>query len=320
VRLLGLVLLLVVAGLAAAFVWIQVPGPGPSQPLTLDFPRGTGSVAIANRLASEGVIPHPFAFHAARLLRRGRAIQAGEYHFEKPATTLSVVDRLVRGDVVHYEVTVPEGTNAFELQGILKKAGLPGADSILPRALAKEGMLFPAVYRYTKGASAAAILDQMEARFARAWREAGGNADDPRQREIVTLASLVETEARVAEERPVIASVYRNRLDRGMKLDCDPTVIYAALLEGKYRGTIYRSDLDRDHPYNTYQRTGLPPGPIANPGLDSLRAALRPASTNYLFFVARGDSSGRHVFSEDVSAHNRAVAEYRAREARSTPP
>ncbi len=128
---------------------------------------------------------------------------------------------------------------------------------------------------------------------------------------IVTMASMVEKETAVPAERPEVASVYYNRLDRGMALDCDPTTIYAALLEKRYRGTIYRSDLASTNEYNTYTHAGLPPGPIANPGVESLKAALGPATTSYLYFVAKPDGSGSHQFSSDIEAHNRAVEEYR---------
>jgi UPF0755 protein len=144
--------------------------------------------------------------------------------------------------------------------------------------------------------------------FRKIWNELGGSGDVNRA---VTLASLVEKETGVPDERPSVASVYHNRLRLGMKLDCDPTTIYAALLEGRYRGTIHRSDLDRDHPYNTYRRPGLPPGPIANPGRESLKAALRPADTAYLYFVAKADDSGGHVFSQSLSEHNAAVQQFR---------
>jgi UPF0755 protein len=151
--------------------------------------------------------------------------------------------------------------------------------------------------------------------FRRVWSAVGGDAD---VRMTVTLASLVEKETGVGDERPQVASVFHNRLRRGMKLECDPTVIYAAILEGVYDGVIHRSDLDREHPYNTYQSAGLPPGPIASPGRAAIEATLRPADTNYIFFVAAPDASGRHVFSETLAAHNRAVARYRRglREAR----
>jgi UPF0755 protein len=144
--------------------------------------------------------------------------------------------------------------------------------------------------------------------FRSVWASLDATEDPHRT---VTFASLVEKETGIASERPVVAGVYANRLRRGMRLECDPTVIYAALLENRYRGAIYRSDLDRQHPYNTYRTSGLPPGPIASPGAEALRAALRPARTDYLFLVAKPDGSGEHVFSATNTAHNRAVREYR---------
>jgi len=263
---------------------------------------------MARLLTEAGVIAQPWAFFAARALRPGQRLQAGEYRFERPASPLAIIDRLIRGDVHHYEILIPEGANAFDIARIFEASGLGAAAEILPALRAREGFLFPALYRYTRGAKPQTLIGQMERRFERAWAEAGGG--EANRHEIVTLASLVEKEARVADERPLIASVYRNRLNRGMKLDCDPTVVYASLLEGRYRGAIYRSDLERDHPYNTYRLVGLPPGPIANPGLDALRAALRPASTDFLYFVARGDGSGRHVFSRSLAEHGRAVRDY----------
>ena len=180
---------------------------------------------------------------------------------------------------------------------------------VAPNAPSLEGYLFPSTYRVTRRTTAQQIAREMTATFKRLWKEVGGGTEDVNK--FVTLASLVEKETGVASERDTVASVYHNRLNIGMKMDCDPTVIYAALLEGRYRGTIYRSDLENPHPYNTYRNRGLPPGPIANPGRESLRAALRPAETKYLFFVAKGDGSGAHVFTEDLTAHNAAVRDYR---------
>jgi UPF0755 protein len=126
----------------------------------------------------------------------------------------------------------------------------------------------------------------------------------------VTLASLVEREARLPEERPLVASVFQNRLRVGMRLDCDPTTVYAALLEGRYRGVIHQSDLASENPYNTYRHDGLPPGPIANPGLGSIKAALSPETTAHLYFVAKADGSGGHTFTDSLQKHEAAVAEY----------
>ena len=149
----------------------------------------------------------------------------------------------------------------------------------------------------------------MTARFREAWRGIKSTGDVHR---IVTLASLVEKEGKLPEERPKIAQVFTKRLEMGMRLDCDPTTIYAALLENRYRGTIHKSDLESTHPYNTYRHTGLPPGPIANPGLASIEAVLRPSDTEYLFFVKRPDGSGGHTFSESMAAHAAATAKFRS--------
>lgn len=286
--------------------WILTKPAAPPKPTLIDYERGMASRTLAAKLGEAGVAD-PIAFQLARLVRFDKRLQAGEYRFEKPATAFQVVDRLIAGDVHYYELLVPEGANKFDVAEILAKAGLGNA-AALAKSI-REGTLFPATYRYTKHSTPAQILAQMEARFDRAWRELSpGDADRART---VAMASLIEKEAVVPEDRPIIASVFENRLRQGIKLDCDPTVVYAALLEGKYRGTIYRSDLDRESPYNTYKVAGLPPGPIANPGLASLRAALYPAQTEYLFFVARPGGGGRHVFSKTLAEHNRAVLEYR---------
>jgi UPF0755 protein len=218
-------------------------------------------------------------------------------------------------------LVVPEGSNMYDIAGALDRLGTHAArgfieaagDASLIRDLAPEarnleGYLFPATYRVTRHSTAAELCAEMTSRFRRAWREAGGGGE---VHGTVTLASLVEKESAVAAERPTVASVYANRLRIGMPLQCDPTVIYASLLEGRYRGAIYRSDLESRHPYNTYVNAGLPPGPIASAGADALRAALHPAETKYLYFVAIPGGGGAHQFSETLESHQRAVAKYR---------
>ena len=177
-----------------------------------------------------------------------------------------------------------------------------------PQAPSLEGYLFPDTYKLKRHTTPEDLCLTMTARFREVWRGLG-IAGNPH--EIVTLASLVEKEGKLSEERPMIAAVFRNRLNLGMKLDCDPTTIYAAELDGRYRGVIHRSDLDSRNPYNTYQHAGLPPGPIANPGLGSLHAALHPADTEALYFVLHPDGSGSHQFSKDLAAHQKAVETYR---------
>jgi len=286
-----------------------------------ELKRGTSTVTMARELAALGVVRSPWHFLGARLLRPRASLQAGDYRFTDAASPRSVLDRIARGDIYFIELTIPEGSNLFEIAELVERQRLTSAAAfrraasdpklirdLSPSAPSLEGYLFPSTYQFSRRDSATTLCRRMTEEFRKVWKEIGGDGDP---HEAVTLASLVETETAVAGERPLVAGVYRNRLAAGMKLDCDPTVIYAAQLANAWRGTIYRSDLDRDHPYNTYRRPGLPPGPIANPGKASLEAALRPESTRAVYFVAKPDASGGHVFSETLAAHERAVASYR---------
>ena len=313
----GLLLLAGVAGFCGWQLGLETtPPPG----ARVEIARGTGTRQIAAQLRKAGVIHDANLFLLAKTLKQAK-LQAGEYVFEKPATLWQVVDRLKRGDVFQFEAAIPEGSNRYDIARILAAAGVIDAQSFIaesavpdlvrdlaPRAPTLEGFLFPATYRFPRRTTARTICREMVASYRRAWKQAGGTGDCLRY---TTMASLVEKETGVAEERPLVSSVFWNRIGLKMKLECDPTVAYAALIEGKWRGKIHRSDLDREHPYNTYRTAGLPPGPIANPGLKSLEAALRPESTNYLFFVARADGSGGHNFSSDIASHQRAVRNYR---------
>ena len=180
---------------------------------------------------------------------------------------------------------------------------------LAPSAPSLEGYLFPATYRFRRNVPLSDVCRAMTAQFRRVWRELDPPSGDPNAS--VTLASMVEKEAVLAEERPRIAGVYATRLRIGMKLDCDPTVVYASLVEGRWMGVIHRSELESKDRYNTYQHAGLPPGPIANPGRDALRAALHPLVTDELYFVATPGGGGAHTFSKDIDAHEKAVASYR---------
>ena len=312
-------LALVVIGVAA---WLVArPYRGFTSEAFVDIPRGTSSVAISRILADAGVIRYRWQFLAARAMNPRAKLQAGEYLFLREATPWEVLDRLARGDVFFYQIMVPEGHNMFDIAASLDRLGVIGGAKFLeaardpapikdlaPEALSLEGFLFPDTYRITKYATAEDLCLQMTERFRRAWKQLKTEASPLAT---VTLASLIEKETALERERPLIASVFHNRLKAGMSLDCDPTAVYAALLEGRYRGEIYRSDLESKNRYNTYQYPGLPPGPIANPGIEALKAALEPAGTKYLYFVARPDTSGAHVFSEKLDAHQRAVSKYR---------
>lgn len=319
-----LLLLLALAAVAAAgwfLVTLHRPYAGFGQEVFVDIPRGTPTRRIAAQLAGAGVIRAEWQFLAARALKRHKRLQAGEYRFHRPASAMEVFDRIARGDIFYYRLRVPEGKNIFEIAALAEQLGLFPAEQFLkaardtalirdlaPEAPSLEGYLFPSTYFLTRRATPEGLCRMMTNQFRKVWSRLGGGTDVHR---VVTLASLVEREGKVPEERPLIAAVFLRRLERGMRLDCDPTTIYAAMLDGGWRGQIHRSDLDRDHPYNTYRRAGLPPGAIANPGEQSLRAVLHPAETDALYFVLRPDGSGAHTFSATLEAQQRAVAEYR---------
>jgi len=317
-RFISAALALVLAyGCASLFL----PHRPPKSEIYVDIPPGAGSLGMARLLADAGAIPFGWQFLAIRLLRPRTTLQAGEYAFTRPASPWEVFNRLARGDVFFYSLTVPEGQNMFEIAAALDRMGVIGARGFLeaardpslirdlaPEAPSLEGFLFPDTYRIRRNTTARDLCLMMTQRFRQAWSEL--KTDRP-VLPTVTLASLIEKETALDEERPLVASVFVNRLKAGLPLACDPTVIYAALLEDRYRGEIYQSDLASRNRYNTYRHTGLPPGPIANAGMDSLRAALKPAETRYLYFVARPDGSGAHVFSENIESHQRAVARYR---------
>ena len=325
-RRLGLVLLLAMGALAFIGINLNTAYRGFNQEVFVDLPRGTGARQMADLLQNAGVIRHSWAFLMARALRRGATLQAGEYRFTQPASVLEVFDRIQRGDIFYYELVVPEGKNMFDIAAAVERLDLFLADRFLeaardpapirdldPQAPTLEGYLFPNTYRLSRTATPGQLCLMMTGKFREVWRGLGAGANVHRT---VTLASLVEKEGKLPGERPIIASVFARRLSIGMKLDCDPTTIYAALLAGNYRGAIHKSDLASGDPYNTYQHAGLPPGPIANPGAASLTAALHPADTDYLYFVARADGSGGHNFSASLAAQEANVAKYRRATAR----
>jgi UPF0755 protein len=279
---------------------------------------GSSARHIAQQLKAEGVIPSWPAF-LALYYWKAKPMKAGEYLFDRPANALEVYDRLARGDISAHAVVIPEGDNMFEIAAALEAAGLCSQQDFLnvardpaliadldPQAHSLEGYLFPDTYEFTRTQNAHDMAAAMVHRFRQEARKIGLTADVHR---VVTMASIVEKETAAAEERPLVASVYYNRLARNMALDADPTVIYAALLDGRYRGAIYESDLANRSPYNTYKVPGLPPGPIANPGEASLAAAIHPAQSDYLYFVS--DNNGHHRFAATMAEHERNVIAYR---------
>jgi UPF0755 protein len=308
------------AGLAA--VALVTPYQGFQAETFVEIPRGTGTAAIARELTKDGVIRYAWEFELLRLVKPSAKLQAGEYRFAKAASALDVFNRIARGDIYFVEFTVPEGSNIFDIAKSIEAEGVMSSDDFLaaaedpalirdlaPRAKTLEGYLFPSTYRLSHATTPARLAKMMTDEFRKQWTKlSAGKAADVRS--TVTLASLVEKETAAADERPVIASVFSNRLAQGMRLQCDPTTIYAALLENRYRGTIHKSDLASTNPYNTYENAGLPPGPIANPGAESLRAALDPADTPFLYFVAKATGGG-HQFSSTIAQHEKAVIAYR---------
>mgnify|MGYP003346215353 CR=1 FL=1 len=268
-----------------------VPYQGFQADTFVDIPRGTGTRGIATALEKAGIVRFAWQFELVRAVRPGAKLQAGEYRFARSASAREVFDRIARGDIYYFEFTVPEGSNMFDIaHGLEEQKILPAADflsaaadpspiaDLAPKAKSLEGYLFPSTYRLTHNQNAEQLVRQMTAEFRRQWKKVSESATSTVDvQRAVTLASLVEKETGVATERPLVASVFTNRLAKGMKLECDPTTIYASLLQGRYNGVIHRSDLDSKNPYNTYQNVGLPPGPIANPGAASLSAALTPA-------------------------------------------
>jgi UPF0755 protein len=320
-RFFGVAVLLAV--IAAGFVAYQVATPYAAfkAPVFVDFAKGTGTGQMADLLARAGVLHNAWPFLVVRALRSKAALQAGEYRFTGPDSPWDVYDRIARGDIFYYELKVPEGKNMFDIAAAVERLGLFSAAQFLtaarnpalirdldPQAPTLEGYLFPDTYRLSRHTTPEGLCRIMTGRFRAVW---GGLGSDASVHRTITLASLVEKEGKLAEERPLIAAVFARRLEIGMKLDCDPTVIYAALLEGNYSGAIHRSDLASDNAYNTYQHAGLPPGPIANPGIASIRAAWHPAAADYLYFVARADGSGGHNFSSTLTAHETNVSSYR---------
>ena len=317
-RFLLLLLLLLVLSAGA---WFLFAPAGPHLETFVQIEPGTSSKGMGRLLEERGIIRSRYAFEVVRLLKHG-TLKAGEYRFDHPASVFTVYDRLRRGDVYYRVVTIPEGYNLFDIATAVEAAQLARREDFLavahqdttlvadldPKAASLEGYLYPDTYRFQRTDTPLTMLHAMVKRFRQEASQIGLTGDVHRT---VTLASLVEKETPVASDRPLVASVMENRLRVNMPLMTDPTVIYAAMLENRYRGTIYQSDLQRDSPYNTYRRPGLPPGPICSPGAASLRAAFQPAVTDYLYFVADPGASGHSRFAKTLEEHQRNVAAYR---------
>lgn len=336
-----LTLALIFAAACGAYL-VEAPF-GPASATLVNVPPGATTRDIANTLQQKHIIRSRFAFLALHYLQGG-TLEAGVYRFAKPANLPSVLTQLRRGDVYTISVTIPEGDNMFDIADRLAAAHITTKAAFLkvaehdtslisdldPYAPTLEGYLFPDTYKFTPGTPAKEIAETMVQQFRAEAAKLGfrmptayngttaphGDASTSvasrKLHEIVTIASLIERETPIPAERPLVASVFYNRLKIEMPLMTDPSVIYAAILQHKYHGVIYESDLKSHSPYNTYTHVGLPPGPICNPGLGSLQAAMHPAKTNYFYFVAASaNPTGRSRFSTTLAQHDKDVAEYR---------
>ena len=318
-------LLLAVLGFGGWLAWaLWLPVTPEGQKFVMLRP-GYTTRRIALELESAGVIRSRLAFVLWHRIHRKQSLKAGEYLFDKTARVLDVHDRLVRGDIYVHTVVIPEGFTMFDIAQAVQEAGLGSNQEFLavarsnvelisdlaPEAKSLEGYLFPNTYEFTRTQSMKDIAAAMVKQFRQVAEQIGLTAnglgmDVPKT---VTMASIVEKETAVPEERAVVASVYYNRLARNIELQADPSVIYAELLNGTYAGALHHADMGFQSAYNTYTHPGLPPGPIGNPGRTSLEAALHPAQTDYYYFVS--DGNGHHRFSRSLEEHNQNVAKLR---------
>jgi UPF0755 protein len=330
-----LLLIAIILGILAGGGWLAYslfqPFQGFQSPgVFVDIPKGASARSIARILESQGVVRSQWAFALLCRVHPRRKLEAGEYFFDRSSTAFEVFDTLAAGRIFEISVTVPEGFNTLQIASLLDEKGLVTRDSFLeavrdaspirdlaPNAPSVEGFLFPATYHFPRHLTAQDAIATMTAHFRAVWNSLGSTDPSPNATlptgaltpdQILTLASMVESETPKSEERPIVAGVFMNRLRRGMPLESDPTVVYALEQAGTYKGVLTTPDLRFDSPYNTYRYKGLPPGPIANPGEASLRAAREPAAVEYLYFVA--DTEGGHFFSQTLAEHNRNVARY----------
>jgi len=328
------VLALVLLGAAgeAAWLWYGITHPYQGfakEGVFVEVPRGASRRFVAHLLEKNGVIRSALGFELYARRHPRRTLQAGEYFFDRAATGRDVFSKLANGEVFVQPFTVREGETMFDIARELEAGKfMPASDfvyaasdpglirDLAPGAQTLEGFLFPATYELPHHPAASELTAQMVRKFKDKWKQISAPAEKPsdpaghaQTEQIVTLASLVERETPKSEERPLVAGVFENRLRKGMRLQCDPTVIYGMERLDKYNGTLTGKDLAFDSLYNTYEHGGLPPGPIGNPGEASLRAALAPAKTDSLYFVA--NTQGGHFFSATLAEHNKNVMKYR---------
>ena len=299
---------------------------GPFKIVEIKF--GTPTKAVIEHLVREGILPGRRGLNLLFIISSpSRFIKAGEYKFDSGLSPLKVYKKMTSGEVFYHPLTIPEGKDLWEIAELVEKGGFCSRSDFLkaarqrvlvqpwdPHADDLEGYLYPDTYMLTKGVKPSTIVEMMVKRFREVFNKE--QSEEFAQtgfsvREIVTLASMIEKETSLPEERPVISAIFRNRLRRGMLLQCDPTLIYALKKKDLYQGKIRNRDFEFDSPYNTYRYKGLPPGPIANPGRESLIAAMHPADSDYLYFVSK--NNGEHHFSRTLREHRQAVIRYQKR-------
>ena len=327
-------ILIGILGAGSWFAWAVLTPVEPSGQTFVMLRPGYSTRRIATELQGAGIIRSKEAFIVWHYFRRRRSLKAGEYLFDKPSNIIDTQKRLRRGDIYFHTVVVPEGYTMFDIARAVADAGLGSAEDFLkvaqsdtaliadldPKARSLEGYLFPETYEFSR----LMTMHDMAAAMVKQFRQVasqGGMLPSPflgmqeavapslPLHELVTMASIVEKETSVPDERPEVASVYYNRLNKRIALDADPSIIYAELLAGTYQGALHHADMSFSSPYNTYRNAGLPPGPICNPGRSSLEAAMHPAETDYYYFVA--DAQGHHRFARTMQEHNKNVIAYR---------
>ncbi len=325
-RVLYTAILLLPAGAALGgivfYIWCITPCSSAVLPVTFIIPDGSTLSRTVGILNREKLISSPRGFTIlAKIKNAGHRIKSGEYRISQPPTPAALLEKLIHGKVLTHPVTIPEGSTIYDIARILEEAGFGRAEQFADRAAdpdavspdfcsseTLEGYLFPDTYRFSKGVPPAAILRKMVARFKEVYaaEKAMAHIQGLSRKEIITVASMVEKETAHPDERSVIAAVFLNRLEKGMRMECDPTVIYGLQrIDPAFEGRLRKRHLEKKTPYNTYRISGLPPGPICNPGRASIRAVLNPADADYLYFVSRND--GTHKFSRTFTEHLHAV-------------
>jgi len=321
-------LLLVLVFLSMEFgLFLLSPADKSSKDQVIIIEEGLSLNGTAEKLKQNHIITNKFLFMTwVRVFGYSREIKAGEFRLSARMSPIRVMEILTRGVIITHPVTIPEGYNRGQIAELLGQKELVDKQMFLslteePKLLASyrlsgtslEGYLYPDTYQFAKGLSAGSIINTMVRRFFEMIEPYSATIKDSdlSLQELITLASIVEKETGRKEERPIIASVFLNRLKKGMRLASDPTVIYGIK---DFNGNITRKNLEENTPYNTYLIRGLPPGPIACPGVAAIKAVLYPTETDYLYFVSKND--GSHHFSKTLSEHNRAVEIYQKRKKR----